>query len=223
MLGLETLTDDQLLNVLRQLCQEYAYKKLARIAEAVVPTGAISQVVEASRAQFRESIRRDLGIDSLNSDQLIELRAELCLEIHNRGDIVAFAGKSIVTEETERLKAAEEALPQVLSGARRAYLAEIQRETEKEIREAVASGEISLVSSTEEAKQIAIASLEAKMKLIDEAVSDIKSGKANRFYFEIRQGTVLVTYGRNRVEARHKLDAAAIDKLAGQMRQVLTG
>lgn len=225
MLGLETLSDDQLLGMLQQICREYACRRLGLAVRKQLPDGAPKEAIDCmilqSRQSFREEIRQDLGLDRLGAEDLIQLRAEVALEITNREDIVQTLAAGIVAEQLEQLKAAEDTIPKAVEKARGAYRQEIAQETREAIRKAVADGALSLINSTEEAKIVAEESLKTKIAMIDEAVAALKTGSGQRFYFEIRPGTVMMSFGTRRLEVKHTLNPAAIEQLANQMRSVL--
>lgn len=225
MLGLESLSDDQLLGILSQVCREHACRRLGRAVRKHLPDGtpreAIDGLLLESRQSFREEIRAELGLERLAPGDLIQLRAEIAMEVTNRDDIVQTLAAGIVSEELEQLKAAEDALPRAIDKARGLYKQQIALETSEAIRQAVADGALSLINSTEEAKIVAEEALKTKIALIDEAVAALKGGTGQRFYFEIRPGTVMMSYGTRRVEVKHTLNPAAIEQLANQMRSVL--
>lgn len=165
----------------------------------------------------------DLGLHQLTDDQLMNLLQEVCGELATRDPMVRNAAQQTIFDEGEKLDATKRALREAVEAAKAEYRKQIKQEALDAVRAAVASGEIVLLSSAEEGKAVAEATLEAKLALIDEAMEAVrKGGSVERFFFEIRPGLTTVSYGSRRVEARHSLNSQAISALADHLRKLLT-
>ena len=90
------------------------------------------------------------------------------------------------------------------------------------MRKGVQEGTVRLIDPSEEAKQVAIATLEAKIALIDEAVDQIKKGTRDRVYFQIDSTGVTFCVGTQRVENRKPVSLARITEVGGVLRKLLT-
>ena len=164
----------------------------------------------------------DLGLKNLTDDQTLELLHEVLNELATRDGYVRQLAQQSILDETEKKRAYTEALETAVHKAKQEYVAQITQETLEAVRKGVQEGTVRLIDPSEEAKQVAIATLEAKIALIDEAVDQIKKGTRDRVYFQIDSTGLTFCMGTQRVETRKPVSSSRITEVGGVLRKLLT-
>ena len=165
----------------------------------------------------------DLGLKNLTDDQAVELLQEVLQDLAQRDPVVRNIAQSAIFTESEKLDLLKNAAEDARNALKQSYVNDIERQVFDEIKRGVAAGEISLVSSREEAELVKNASIDARIKLIDEAITELRKGQAI-FWFEVRERQITVSLGPDgskRLQINHRLDTSQISKLAHVLRAVL--
>ena len=164
----------------------------------------------------------DLGLGELTDDQLLDLLEQACNELATRDGYVRKFAQQTIVSGAEKAKIARDALVGAAERVKADYIRQIRSEVEQDVRAAVASGEIRL-DAIEEQRAIVEASLESKIKIIDEMVGKLKAGKGDRFFCEIQGTLVTVNFGKQRLQAKSMLSPEAMEAIGVQLRNIVTG
>lgn len=166
----------------------------------------------------------DLGLDQLTDDQLLELLGQACESLARREHYVRQMAQKTIVDQATKMKAFRAALEEAVLKTRLQYLEDLKNDVSAEVRTAARNGEIKLLTPSQEAKAVVTAALETRIALIDEAVADLRRGigASEKFFFEISGDQVTVSFGQNRVQARHLLGDSEIVALGNQLRELLT-
>lgn len=119
----------------------------------------------------------DLGLEQLTDDQLLELVQEACHELAARDPYVRGMAQHTITTEADRVTLQRAMLKEAVTAVAGAYVEQIRKETFDEVREGVRAGTIRLLTPAQEARALVESTLAAKIKLIDETVTAIQTGK----------------------------------------------
>jgi hypothetical protein len=141
----------------------------------------------------------DLGLKELDDDQLLELLGQCCGELVERDPVVRNVAQATIVDESEKLRLMKESAEEAVQACRADYIAALKTEVLAHVREAVKSGELRLVPAAEEAREVAIADLEARVKLCDEEIATLANEEDPEALFRLR-------YADGYMEADVRLD-----------------
>lgn len=116
----------------------------------------------------------DLGLHDLTDDQLLELVQETCIELGRRDPYIRNMAQGTITTEAEKLAIRRAAIKEAVAEAMGQYIDAIRRETALQVSKEVSNGTIRLLTPDQEGKVVADATLEAKIKLINEVIAKIE-------------------------------------------------
>ena len=165
----------------------------------------------------------DYGLQTLTADQCIELLQEVLQELTRRDHVARQVAQQTIDQAAEVKRAQAEAFGEALEKLHKEHVAGLKKEIEDEMRRDLQNGSLRLLNAEEEAALVKEAALEARIRLIDEAMASLKSGKApsDRFFLEIRGDTITMALNNRRVQTKHALTSAAIADLSERLHRVL--
>jgi hypothetical protein len=119
-----------------------------------------------------------LGLDQLTGDQLLELVLEVSQELARRDPYLRNMAQATITTEAERLELKRLAIKEAAGVVVREYVEGVRLEAIGALKEGFRNGTARILTSTQEARIVVEATLEAKIKLVEETVAAIQAGKA---------------------------------------------
>ncbi len=150
-----------------------------------------------------------LGCNELTDDQLLDLLQEILAELTTRHhDVRTFAQRAIVTG-AEKLAFQREALEKAIEVAKQDYVASLNKEVKENVKQLVASGEIKLMTSEQEAAHISLTDSQVKLEILKE-IQQLNQSSGNLFSVSIRGTLITVVTGSGKLETNHILTSGEI-------------
>lgn len=169
----------------------------------------------------------DLGLSSLNDDQLLELLIEACQELGQRDPIVRNLAQKQIYAEAERIKTYKAAIQDAVREARKNYEDSIRKESREWVDNLVKTGQWKPVNNDDELKII----LDEDRRRREEVITQTRAALAQpqsaeqQLWLNITRTSVAASYtyrGQQRQTTQaNKLDAAKVQHLIGELKRCL--
>ncbi len=163
----------------------------------------------------------DLGLSTLNDDQLLDLLNQACEELRGRDPFVRGLAQAKITDAADNLRIFKENAKEAVQQARHDYERAIGKEIQTEVRRAVSAGELRLIAPADEAEIAVDAEIKARIALIDEAVAQLKAGTTERFAFEISGEYIAFHHDGKNFQMAHRLTPDAARSIGASIRKAL--
>jgi len=172
-----------------------------------------------------EGIMSDLGLQTLNDDQLLDLLQEACAELGQRDPVVRNLAQKSIYAEAERIKVYKDSIAEAIDKARDQYELSVRKEVEVAIQEEFKSGRWNPMGSGEEADLIVAADREVKQRIVAEAQKALQTPAGPNLWLHIQPGCVKASFsggsGQRQTESVGRIDQKKIDAVIVQLKNTL--
>ena len=163
----------------------------------------------------------NLGLDQLTNSQLLELLQQAWMEVGTRSAYTQYCAVDDNESAAEKLRSFEAMVLEQTGEMRQIERERARAAIAEEIRKAVATGEIRLLSAKDEATIVRDVTMETKIALIDEAVAGLKSRAGKRFTCEINGVYVKLSYGRETIATTTALLPGEIESICHYLKRLV--
>lgn len=166
----------------------------------------------------------DLGLNTLTDDQLLDLLQEACAELGQRDPVVRTLAQKSIYAEADRIRVFKDSIEGAVEKARREYEASIRKESEDLVRNAVATGQWSPMTSTEEGRMAVDTEREIKQRMVLEADKALQLPTGPNLWLHIQPQCVKASYtdsNGTRQTQGVKVTQAKVDRVMAALREAL--
>lgn len=167
----------------------------------------------------------DLGLNTLNDDQLLDLLTEACAELGQRDPVVRNLAQKQIYAEAERVKAYKDAVGDAVKKARADYEASIRKESRDWVDNLVKTGKWKPVDNCEELAMVLEEDKRRREEIIANSRRSLESKDQVNLWLHIQTGCVKASYfsqgGQRQTESVGKIDAVKIEKVVRALKEAL--